>query len=154
MKFKPRKSGSMVIRNGKVTSKFQLQLQGEIIPSIEENSIKCLGKWYEASLTDKSNASRTEKQADKWLRKTEGSGLPGKFKAWLFQHGLLPRLMWLLIIYEVPMTSVEGVERRVNENLCRWLRIPPSFTSIGLKIRSGQLQLLLSSVVKEFKVAK
>ncbi len=143
----------MVIRNGKVTSKFQLQLQGEIIPSIEENSIKCLGKWYEASLTDKSNASRTEKQADKWLRKTEGSGLPGKFKAWLFQHGLLPRLMWLLIIYEVPMTSVEGVERRVNENLCRWLRIPPSFTSVGLKIRSGQLQLLLSSVVKEFKVA-
>ncbi len=154
MKFKPRKSGSMVIRNGKVTSKFQLQLQGEIIPSIEENSIKCLGKWYEASLTDKSNASRTEKQADKWLRKTEGSGLPGKFKAWLFQHGLLPRLMWLLIIYEVPMTSVEGVERRVNENLCRWLRIPPSFTSVGLKIRSGQLQLLRSSVVKEFKVAK
>ncbi len=36
MKFKPRKSRNMVIRNGKVNSKFQLQLQGEIIPSIEE----------------------------------------------------------------------------------------------------------------------
>lgn len=52
MKFKPRKSRSMVIRSGKVTSKFQLQVQGEMIPTIEENPIKCLGKWYDATLTD------------------------------------------------------------------------------------------------------
>ncbi|KAF7641034.1 hypothetical protein LDENG_00298620 [Lucifuga dentata] len=36
----------------------------------------------------------------------------------------------------------------------RWLGIPPSFTSAGLYIRSGQLQLPLSSVVEELKVAK
>lgn len=53
----------------------------------------------------------------------------------------------------VPMTLVEGLKRRVNKHLHRWLGIPPSFTSVGLYIRSGQLQLLLSSVV-EFKVAK
>ncbi|RXN13739.1 hypothetical protein ROHU_009472 [Labeo rohita] len=141
MKFKPRKSRSMVIRNRKVTSKFQLELQGEVIPSIEENPIKCLGKWYDASLTDISNVSRTEKQADEWLRKIEGSGLPGKFKAWLFQHGLLPRLMWLLTIYEVPLTSVEGAERQVNKHLLRWLGIPPSFTSVGLYIRSADTML-------------
>lgn len=38
--------------------------------------------------------------------------------------------------------------------LCRWLSIPSSFTSLGLYIRSRQLQLPLSSVVEEFKVAK
>ena len=100
---------------------------------------------------DRSNISRTEKQTDNWLRKIERSGLPGKFKAWLFQHGMLPRLMCLLTIYEVPMTAVEGVEKRVNKHLRKWLGIPPSFTSVGLYIRSGQLQLPLSSVVKEFK---
>lgn len=36
MKFKPRKSRSMVIRYGKVTSKFQIQVQWEVIPLIEE----------------------------------------------------------------------------------------------------------------------
>lgn len=154
MKFKPRKSRSMVIRSGKVTSKFHLRVQGEMIPSIEENPIKCLGKWYDASLTDRCNVSRTEKQADAWLSKIEGSGLQGKFKTWLFQHGLLPRLMWLLTLYEVPMTAVEGVERRVNKHLRKWLGIPPSFTSVGLYTRSGQVQLPLSSVVEEFKVAK
>lgn len=80
MKFKPRKSRSMVIRSGKVTSKFQLQVQGEMIPTIEENPIKCLGKWYDATLTDSWKVSRTEKQADEWLSKIEESGLPGKFK--------------------------------------------------------------------------
>lgn len=62
--------------------------------------------------------------------------------------------MWLLTVYEVPVTAVETMERKFNKHLRRWLGIPPSFTSVGLYIRSGQLQLPLSSVVEEFKVAK
>ncbi|XP_051959985.1 prolyl 4-hydroxylase subunit alpha-1 [Xyrauchen texanus] len=34
----------MAIRNGKVTNMFKLQIQGDVIPSIEKNPIKCLGK--------------------------------------------------------------------------------------------------------------
>ncbi len=154
MKFKPKKSRSLVIRNGKLTNRFKLHVQEEVIPSIEENPIKCLGKWFDDSLTDRNNITNTEKQTEEWLRRIEKSGLPGKFKAWLYQHGLLPRLMWLLTVYEVPMTCVEGVERKINKYLRKWLGIPPSFTAVGLYIRSGQLQLPLSSVVEEFKVAK
>ena len=106
------------------------------------------------SLKDSNNVCSTEKQAEGWLKKIEKSGLPGKFKAWLYQHGLLPRLMWLMTVYEVPFTAVEGVERKINTYLRRWLGIPPSFTSVGLYIRSGQLQLPLSSLVEEFRVAK
>lgn len=54
----------MVIRNGKVASKYQLEIQGEVIPSIEEDPIKCLGKWYDSSLN---NRSMTEKQGEVWL---------------------------------------------------------------------------------------
>ncbi|KAK0140746.1 hypothetical protein N1851_022262 [Merluccius polli] len=56
----------------------------------------------------------------------------------------------------MPMTAVEGIERKVNKHLRKWLGIPPSFKfqSVGLYIRLGQLQLPLSSVVEEFKVAK
>lgn len=87
-----------------MTSKFQLQDQGDTILSIKENPMKCLGKWYNSSLTDRDNVSRTKKHSGEWLKNIEKSGLPGKFKAWHFQHGLLPRLMWLLTIYKVPMT--------------------------------------------------
>ncbi|XP_034721949.1 uncharacterized protein LOC117940937, partial [Etheostoma cragini] len=154
MKFKPKKSRSMVIRNGKLTNRFKLHVQEEVIPSIEENPIKCLGRWYDNSLSDRNSIASMEKQLEEWLRRIEKSGLPGKFKAWLYQHGLLPRLMWLLTVYEVPMTCVEGMERKINKYLRKWLGIPPSFTAVGLYIRSGQLQLPLSSVVEEFKVAK
>ncbi len=62
--------------------------------------------------------------------------------------------MWLLTVYEVLLSTVEEMERKFNKHLRRWLGISPSFTSLGFYIRSGQLQLPLSSVVEEFKVAK
>ena len=154
MIFKPKKSRCLVSQKGKTTERFKLLVQGEVIPNIQGNPIKCLGKWYDDSLTDKNSISSTEKQAEVWLNRTDKSGLPWKYKCWIYQHGLLQRLMWLLTIYEVPITSVEGMERKFNKHLRRWLEIPPSFTSVGLYIRLGQLQLPLSSVVEEFKVAK
>lgn len=152
--FKARKSRRLVIRKGRVTSKFGLQIQGEVIPSIEDSPIKCLGKWFDASLKDGASVADVVKQTDEWLKKIDRSGLPGKFKTWLYQHGLLPRPIWLLTVYEFPISVVEGIERKTNKHLRRWLGIPPSFSSVGLYIRSGQLQLPLSSVVEECKVAK
>lgn len=96
MKSKSKKSRCIVIRKGKLMNSVTLQVQGEDIPSTKENSIKCLWKRFDDSLTDRKNITSTEKQTEEWLRKIEKSGLPGKFKAWLYQHGLLPRLMWLL----------------------------------------------------------
>lgn len=98
-----------------------------MIPSIKATPIKCLRKWYDDTLTDKNNISSTEHQAGEWLRKIDRSGLPGKYKCWIYQHGLLPRLMWLLTVYEVPITLVEGLERSFNKHLRRWLGIPPEF---------------------------
>ncbi|KAI8481611.1 hypothetical protein Bbelb_407110 [Branchiostoma belcheri] len=34
---------------------------------------------------------------------------------------------------------VEGIERKVNKFIRKWLEVPPSFTSIGLYISSGRL---------------
>ncbi|XP_052234917.1 uncharacterized protein LOC127847189 [Dreissena polymorpha] len=154
MKFKPKKSRSLVIKKGKVTQRFTLQVQSEDIPSIVDNPIKCLGKWYDASLNDTSSTNRTKNQLQEGLKQIDQTSLPGKFKAWLYQHGLLPRLMWPLMLYEIAVSTVEGFERTINRYLRRWLGVPPSFTSIGLYGRTNQLQLPISSVVEEYKVAK
>lgn len=53
--------------------------------------------------------------------------------------------MWLLTVYEIPMTAVDGVERRANKHLRQWLNIPPSFTAVGLYIRSSQAMMLRDS---------
>ena len=154
MRFKPRKSRALVIRKGQPTKKFNLTVQGEDIPSIMDSPIKCLGKWYDATLQDGNNIKRIKNQLTEGLKQIDKSGLPGKFKAWLFQNGLLPRLMWPLMLYEVATTVVEGLERTISRHLRKWLGVPPSFSNIGLYGRSNQLQLPLSSLVEEYKVAK
>ncbi|XP_052238630.1 uncharacterized protein LOC127849922 [Dreissena polymorpha] len=154
MKFKPKKSRSLVIKKGKVTQKFTFQVQSEDIPSVVDNPIKCLGKWYDASLNDTSSINRTKNQLQDVLKQIDQTSLPGKFKAWLYQHGLLPRLMLPLMLYEKAVSTVEGIERTINIYIRRWLGVPPSFTSIGLYGRTNQLQLPISSVVEEYKVAK
>ena len=131
-----------------------MRIQDEVIPTIVDNPIKCLGKWFDESLTDRSSVKDIKVQVQAWLKKVDGSGLPGKYKVWIYQHGILPRLMWPILIYEVAATAAEAMERAVNGYLRRCMVVPPSFTSIGLYSKSSQLQLALSSVVEEFKVAK
>lgn len=62
MLFKDRMSRSMVIKKGRVTRRFTLQVQGEVIPSVVDNTIKCLGEWFNASRTDNPNVKDAVKQ--------------------------------------------------------------------------------------------
>lgn len=93
-------------------------------------------------------------QAEEWLKALERSGLPGKYKAWGYQHGILPRLLWPLLVYEVPLTTVEALERKINNFLRRWLSVPKSFCSISLYSSGSKLHLLITSVTEEFRTAK
>ena len=119
-----------------------------------EKPVKCLGKWFDSSLTDKGTHDKLLHQVEEGLRRIDKSERPGKFKAWIFQHGLLPRLVWPLMVYEIPVSIVEKAEKQISKHLRRWLGIPPSFTNLGLYGRSNKLQMPFSSLVEEYKVAK
>ena len=58
------------------------------------------------------------------------------------------------MLYEVPNTTVEALERITSRHLRKRLGVLPSFTSIGLYGKTNKLQFPLSSLVEEFKVAK
>lgn len=59
----------------------------------------------------------------------DGNGLlvSGRYNAWIYHHGILKRLMWLLLIHEVSTTTIKAIKRKVSG-----LRVPLSITSIGL----------------------
>ena len=103
MEFKPTKSRSLVIKNGKVTNKYRFRVADMEIPSITEKPVKSLGKVFNSSLSDKDSI----KQTAEWLSTMDKSGIPGKFKAWIYHHGFLPRILWPLLVYEFTMTSIE-----------------------------------------------
>ncbi|KAK0134264.1 Zinc finger BED domain-containing protein 4 [Merluccius polli] len=154
MRFKPIKSRSMVVRKGKVEDKFRFHISGTAIPTITEKPVKSLGKVFDCSLRDTTSIQSTCTELDGWLKSVDKSGLPGKFKAWVYQHGILPRILWPLLVYAVPISTVETLERRVSNHLRRWLGLPRSLSSIALYGNTNKLQLPFKSLEEEFKVTR
>nr|XP_014269084.2 uncharacterized protein LOC106676625 [Maylandia zebra] len=154
MSFKPSKSRSMVLKKGKVTDKFRFSISGTIIPSITEQPVKSLGKLFDSSLKDSTAIQKANEELGAWLIKVDKSGLPGRFKAWIYQHSILPRILWPLLVYTVPITTVESLERKISGFLRKWLGLPRSLTSAALYGTSNSVQLPFSGLTEEFKVAR
>lgn len=106
MSFKPAKSRSLVLKKGKVNDKFRFSILARKIP--------CLGKSFNSSLKDSSYVQSTCQELGSWLRADVKFGLPGKIKAWIYQHGILPSILWSLLVYEVLMSTLEVLERKVS----------------------------------------
>ncbi|KAK0143143.1 hypothetical protein N1851_018727 [Merluccius polli] len=73
---------------------------------------------------------KSNKELGAWLTKVDKSGLPGRFKAWIYQHSILPQVLWPLLVYAVPMTTVESLERKISGFLRKWLGLPRSLITV------------------------
>ena len=154
MKFKARKSRSVVISKGKVQENYQFRIQGEEIPSLRDQPIKCLGKWYQSSLNDQENVKNFIAQLKEFLNRIEDTHLPGKFKVWMLHHGLIPKLRWPMMLYGMAISTVERMERQVSRRIKKWLRIPRSLSAVALYSTSSKLQRPFQSLTEEFKLAR
>ena len=153
MKAKPPKSRSLSIVKGVVTET-RFFINGDPIPTVKEEPVKSLGRLYKLPLTDRHWGTELERTTSDSLKMIDKVDLPGKLKVWLYQHGLLPRLMWPLQVYEVTLTRVETIQQHINKYLRKWLGVPPGFTTVGLYSNTAMLKLPIASIVEEFKVAK
>ncbi|XP_035862163.1 uncharacterized protein LOC118496075 [Sander lucioperca] len=152
MKIKPSKSRSISIIKGKL-SEHRFHIGEEPIPMVSEKPVKSLGRWYDASLKDKEQVEQLRKEVASGLENIDRTLLPGKLKLWCMQYGLLPRLLWPLTLYEVPLSKVEKLERLVSSYVRKWLGLPRCLSSIGL-YGKGMLHLPISSLAEEYKCAK
>lgn len=121
---------------------------------MSEKPVKSFGKLFPGDLKDTASRQATGDDLNSWLSAVDRSGLPGKFKASICQHRTLPRLLWPLLVNEVPISTVETFKRKINHFLRRWLGLPLSLSSIALYGGNTKLQLPLSSLVEEFKVSR
>ncbi len=119
-----------------------------------EEPVKSLGNWYSLPLTDRHRGGEIQERVEAGLKAIDGCGLPGKFKAWCFQFDPLPRILWPLQMYEVTMTKVEAMERKVSSHIKRWLGVPRTLTNVAFYSSTAKLQMPTTSLVEEFKAAK
>ncbi|XP_029688563.1 uncharacterized protein [Takifugu rubripes] len=106
------------------------------------------------TISDTAAIQKSMEELGGWLTKVDKSGLPGRFKAWIYQYSILPRVLWPLLVYVVPVTTVESFERKISSFLRRWLGLPRSLNSDALYGTSNTLQLPFSGLTEEFKVAR
>ena len=83
--------------------------------------MKYIGKESKANLSEKEQIAEVEKSLDAEVKKCKH---PGRYKSWLQQYMLSPRLMWPLTIYNIPASKVEKRQRKTTKVLMKWLGIP------------------------------
>ena len=145
MKAKPKKSRSLSLVRGSVRE-MHFKIGGDTIPIVREKLVKSLGCLYSIPLTDRHQGTEVQKVALKSLESIDKTCLPGKMKTWCYQHGLLPSLLWPL---QIALSHFEWIQQYSNKCQHKWLGVPPCFLK-----NSGNLQLSISSLVKEFKIRK
>ena len=120
MKVKPKKSRSLSLVGGSVR-KIHFKIGDDKITTVWEKPVKSLGRLYSIPLTDGHRGPEVQKEALKGLKSIDKTCLSGKMKAWCYQHGQLPRLLWPLQMYEIALSRVERIQQYNNKYLRRWL---------------------------------
>jgi hypothetical protein len=154
MKFKPTKSRSLSLKKGILDNHVKFRIGGQVIPTVAEEPVKSLGRWYTCSLKDTEQGKQIRQVADNGLNTIGKTQLQGKFKVWIVQFMLIPKLLWPLLIYEIGLSTVEAIERRISSCTRKWLGLPPGLTTVALYSKNAKLRLPLKSVVEEFKTGK
>ena len=147
MKAKPRKSRILSSVGGS-SWEIHFKIGVDKIPAVKEKPVKSPERFYSIPLTDRHKGPEVQKVALKGLKSIDKTYLPGKMKAWGYQHGLLPHLLWSLQMYEIGISRVERIQKYSNKYLRKWLGVPPCFSKVGLYTNSGNQQLLMSSLVE------
>ena len=153
LKVRPGKCRSLVIVKGEVSKRMPV-INGNPIVSVSERPVKYLGKVYDKTLSDRVQIEETVEELRRNLEKLERCRVPGRYKAWMIQHMVLPRLMWPLTIYHVPETRVREMQRRITAKLKKWLGLPKTLSVDCLYTTSGKLQLPFTELAEEVKAAK
>ncbi|KAI8513341.1 hypothetical protein Bbelb_099800 [Branchiostoma belcheri] len=152
MKFKPAKSRSLSLRKGKISNK-TFTVNDQIIPTLQEQPVKSLGRLYTSSLKDSERGPETVEQAVRGLRSIDECELPGRLKVWCAQFMLFPRLKWPLKTYNISLSVVDQIDRKANTYIRRWLGVPRCLSTVAL-YGNNMLSLPLSSIAEEYKVEK
>ena len=87
----------------------------EKTPSILEREVRFLGKMIDASLRDTQSSSTLKKKIFSALKTLDSSHHLGVNKVWILQFLLLPQVRWTLMNYEIPISMVEQLERKISK---------------------------------------
>ena len=95
----------------------------ENIPTIQEEPVKSLGRWYTKELRDTRRVKETAQQVNGTLemshRQERTTGNSGKLKLCRIWSHASNHVA--ILVYDVAMSHVEATERKINNYVKKWL---------------------------------
>lgn len=79
----------MVLKKDRVMDKCQFSVIDTPILTIMDVPVKSSGKLFDTSLRTNVLIQNTCEELESWLKEVDETGLPGKFKAYMYQHRIL-----------------------------------------------------------------
>ncbi|KAK3755810.1 hypothetical protein RRG08_010413 [Elysia crispata] len=145
IKFKPKKSRSLPVRKSKIDETTIFTVASQQIPTVSQEIVKSLGRWYDSFLKDIKRRLETVELATEGLLAINRCGLQGKLKVYCLQFMLIPKLLCPLLVYEICSTTVQATEAQINKFTRRWLGVPPGLPDVAIYCRKAKLRLPLKS---------
>ena len=146
MRIKPAKSRSLVMKRGKLIREEPFQENGQQIPRVQNKPVKFLGRVINGDLNDKQAHEDIEELLQHWLWKLATSVRAGVMKCWIYQHVIVPKLQWQLMIYDVPLSHVEWMEIVVAKSRRKWMGVSSDLTKVALFCHQSKLQPALEGL--------
>ena len=154
MKLKPVKSRSLVVHNGRCMDVEPFEVNGEVIPSLQRKNLRTLGRVFDCSLSDRHCKAELELKVKGGLKKLDKCVVSGYMKLWALHHILLPQVRWDLMVYELPLSFIERVEKVISVFIRKWLGVSRNLTSVALYSKKTPCPLPFQSLVGLFKSTK
>ncbi|KAK3738754.1 hypothetical protein RRG08_035634 [Elysia crispata] len=120
MKFKLKKSRSLSVRKDKIDATTTFTVANHQIPTVSQEPVRSLGRWYNSSMKDTKRGLETVDLATEGLLAINRCSLQGKLKVKVW-YTLIPKLLWPLLVYEICSNTVEAIEAKINKFTRRWL---------------------------------
>ena len=154
MKLKAPKSRSFVLENGVAWNVEPFKVDGITIPSLQNQPLKTLGRFYSANLTDGKSRAELEAKIRNWLQLIDRSCLAGFMKVWILQYLILPKIQWQLMMYDIPITWINKVEKTMSRYMRKWLGVLRSLSSVALYSRDVPCPFKIRSLSSIYKCTK
>ena len=112
MNLKASKSRSLVMQRGKVLDIEPFSVDGVKIPGLQNEPLRTLGRVYDCSINDKSATKDLVNRFISSLIKLDKSKLTAFMKLWGLHNLLQFQIRWDFMIYEIPISIIEGEETK------------------------------------------
>ena len=124
MKLKPAKSRSLVVKKGRSMDvqpfavgelDASVAREADVIPCLQRKALRTLGRVYDASIRDSWSKGMVKGKLVGKLKMLNKSYARGVMKLWALHHVALMQVRWDLMVYEIPLSFVEGLEKVVSK---------------------------------------